>query len=530
MSPNKNKPLSNRRDFLKKSLLVVGPALSFNPLSLLAANTIRTKKSNGYWMLASHRIHPMTKLIPFHSEKYRKSTSAVFTKTPDYPISKLKLSFSNWATLSSGIQEPEIDGVASIKVKGALFINGTLFTTLTFKGSTETNVSPGEDVWCDEVNVPKWISQDVEVRTYCETKSGTPRLASYRNRQGNTRDAVVFDANDETHLALLSGQKNEVPFTKYSTYFYGPSLMVSDGWDGRNVVLCVGDSIGYGDNFGVSWLTNGINDEQGLRLPYANFCVQGTRASGQSSLEAGAYRRKARLLKSINPNSPTVMPFTCVISQMGVNDSWGTDGKKLLGKMQVWWAFIKKQWPDTMLIQTTYTPRCSKDKINFYTSYASQQSVTTTPPETDRWYVADIIKATPSPIDHYIDVREAWTGSKKGYLWRELGYNGKLISDIPVGESLCLVDIAPPIGSAIVFSAGSNAVELPYAVVTRIEGNGPYRVAFSKPVKKSHAIGSSVKITMSADGVHPFGGYANKFASLAVINFKVKHLLEMKKR
>ncbi|MFW5439990.1 MAG: hypothetical protein ACKE5M_04815 [Methylophilaceae bacterium] len=525
MNTDKKKFLANRRDFLKR---ITSLAFSFKPLSIFAANNTNAKNSIQRWMLASHRIHPMTKLIPFRNETYCKSTSAIFTTTPDYSISKLKLSFSNWVTLSTGVQKPEVDGPAPIKVKGAIFVDGTIFAKLTFKGKDKVSINPGGDVWCDEVKVPQWIGRNIEIRTYCETKLGVPRPVSYRNRESSARDAVIYDTNDARHLALLNGQE-EVLIKKYRPYFYGPSLMVSNGWDGRHVILCVGDSIGYGNNFGSSWLTNAIDDKQGLRLPYANFCVQGTRASGQSSLKEGAYRRKTALLSSVNAN-PAFPPFTCVLSQMGVNDAWGNDGKKLLNKMQKWWAFIKEQWPSTILVQTTYTPKCAKDKVNYYTNYPSQQSVTTTPPDADRWYVADIIKTVPSPLDSFIDVREAWTGNKTGHLWRQLNYTGRLTKGLAKADTTCVVDNAPPMGGAIVFSAGTSEkkAELPYAVITKIEGTGPYKVTFSNPVTKRHPIGSSVKVTMSRDGTHPFGRYANQFALQEVLNFKVKKLSKIK--
>jgi len=517
MNANK-KQQSSRRSFFKKSLLIASATLAYNPLSTLASNK---KPSNNRWMLASHRIHPMTKLIPSHCKQACKSTSMVFTKTPDYPISKVKLAFSNWVTLATGVQKPEVDGTAPIKVKGAIFVNDVLFATLTFSGKNEVAIAPGTDVWCDEVNVPQWLSQDVEIRTYCESQLGASRPATYRNRSGQLKDTVIFDSNDARHTALLQGQEKKQPST-YNSYFYGPSLMVSDGWDGRHVVLCVGDSIGFGDNFGTSWLTDAIDDSKGLRLPYANFCVQGTRPSGQSSLKAGAYRRKGALLKSINSNNLT--PFTCILSQMGVNDAWGSDGKKLLWKLEKWWAFLKEQWPGTPLIQTTYTPRAARDKLHYYTSHETQKKVTTTPPNEDRWYVSEVIKTKPSPLDGFIDVREAWTGSKTGYLWRELPYIGQLTSQLLAGSSTCILDKAPPIGAAIVFSVGSKQAELPYAVVTKVEGTGPFKVALSNPVNQDHQTGSNVKTTMTGDGVHPFGAQANRYASIEVLKFKIKNL------
>lgn len=512
--------MNSRRLFFK--FILAWFCLFFSSKNSLSKN--RNSPSESVWMLCSHRIHPPTKIIKVDDPEFCNSTSVVTTITPDYPVRKIRIAFSNWATITTGVDYPEIDGGSRLLIKASVTIDGVFFSYVSFDSKHSAVIDPGMNLWSDEIIVDDWIAKRVEIRTFCQMELNGYRPGSYRkNKKLSFHDGVFYSTNQSEHENILRGARFRSSSVEKYSYYYGPSLMISNGWDGRPVVLCLGDSIAYGDDFACSWLTEGIDSRDNGRFPYANLSVQGIRPSGQSSVRHGEFKRKAELINSAarvtNSNNNV---FTCIVSQLGVNDAGGVNGDSLFKKMKIFWFFLKELWPDCKLIQTTFSPRCSKDLVHFYTTKESQKKITTTPLGSDRWYVSDAIKTMPQPIEAYIDLRSVWTGEDDGIYWREIGYNGILIEDLLPGDSSCQLDKPPIVGASIVFSVGmsNNRAEYIYGEVLSIHGRGPCTVFFSGLIKKYHAKGSLVAQTMTRDGIHPDGSYPSLLASLEVIKAK----------
>lgn len=508
-----------KRSFLKSVFFL---ALSL-PRHGFSINKSRVPPDS--WKVSSHRIHPPTKVIPINDIEFCKSTSVVTTVTPEYPVTSIRIAFSNWATLTTGIQSPEVDGESELTVRATIIKNGKLFAKVTFSGSISVSIPPGESVWSDEITVPSWISQDFEIRTFCQVSLDGVRPGGYRkNNRYEYHDGVHYGTSQIEHERILTGGKFANSTARGYEYYYGPSMVLANNWDGRPVILCIGDSIAYGDDFACSWLTTAINSSIGSRLPYFNISVQGIRPTGLSSLAKGQFKRKFELLKSAQVVTGSKSEvFTCIISELGVNDAWGNNGDLLLQKLRGYWLFLKDCWPDTKLIQTTFTPRAKKDLIYFNSSEERQLSTTTTPADADRWYVSEIIKNKPYPLEGYIDLRKVWTGKVDGCFWREVWKGDFLLEDLLPGSEFCVLGSAPKLGALIVFSAGRSQeeVEFPYAEVIDVSGHGPFIVRFSSGCKKYHPKGRLVVQTMTRDGIHPEGVFPNFLATEEVIKAKI---------
>ncbi|MFD2096747.1 hypothetical protein ACFSJ3_12185 [Corallincola platygyrae] len=452
------------------------------------------------------------------------STSSVFSQSPDYPIKQFRLAFSNWYTQSQGQESPEKAGETELLVEASILVDGEVIGRITFDGKSQVAIRPGQNSWSDPFPVPNWQRKHFEVRTFSKVQEGSAKVTSYRVKSSGDSGGlgVHYSSSIETHQSLLAGAPlNNNGYSSFRHYF-GPSAMVTDGWDGRDVVLIVGDSIGFGDYFGRSFVTQGLS-LMPTRTPFINLSVQGTRPSDQSSKERGAFAFKSGLIDDVTDMNGGTPGFTQILSQHGANDAHAKDGQRLFGKLKVFWKFLNNQWPEIPITQTTLTPKTKKNS-RWYQSRLSQQS-SFSPPGSDRWQLEDRLHPLPKELHSIINLREAWTGSKNGWRWRELSCNAKLQGPVSRGEQALQVSSPLPEGAKLVIAPGTDSAEATYGDVINITSTPTsYLVELSSPLKSDHEKGTDVFCTMSRDGTHPTGSYALSFGAEVINQWRHQYL------
>lgn len=485
----------------------------------------RNRINPARYMLASHSICPNYRANtadPATDATQRYHVSQVTFDRPPWSATNVRFAFQNSYTNTFGNTPAEIDNPQSITIRAAVydFVNAPL-VQMTFGGQAEVIIAAGGLVWCDPIPLAS-LSAGVQltVRTYSALADGGQRPGRRARDNVNTR---VYATSDQSAALNLLTASTFVPSTSPSpnNYAFGPVLQVADNWDGRPVVLIVGDSIAAGNDnsIGMSWVSNAIYSAVGGVMGYANLAIHGTRPSNQTG--DSAYGRKAALIDTLATINSGALPMTAILSEHGVNDSGGTV-LALQTKMQDWFDYIAGKWSAAKFVQTTYTPRNTNDANNLQTNAAAMDSATLTPLGADRWGVADWIKTNPSPLDDHIDVREAWTSSPTGISWRVIPWSTTLTADANIGATSITVSSAPPEGIVPVLTPGASAtVESTGIPIGTVSGSGPYTVSLNKALTKNHTSGAVVKATMSVDALHPEEGYASQYAQAVVESAKV---------
>jgi hypothetical protein len=502
--------------------------INSNLLNGILASSVKDPVSSSRYMLASHTIVPNYRLNtgdPATLATQRYHVSAItFDRAPWTP-NNYKFCWQNAYTLSTGVSPAENDPPTSITIRAAIFNGNTKVVDVTFGGQNEVVIAKGDLVWCDPVthaSLP--TTGQLYMRTYSFLPDGGQRPGR-RPRGADTRTNIYAGSDQSAALALLvSGAiTNNSSFP--NNYAFGPVLQVADNWDGRPVVLVVGDSIAAGQDNGEgrSWLTDGIYSSVGTTFGYANLAIHGTRPSSQTG--DSVYGKKAALIDTIAAANGGKLPMTCILSQMGVNDAGGKNVAALQSKMQAWWEYIHSKWSKAKLIQTTFTPRVTSDAATLQTDVSVMLSKTLSPADADRWGVSDYIKNTPMPLVGSVDMRSVWTGSPTGTVWSVPAWQGQLTSAAAIGATSIVVDVAPPVGIVPVLSPGSSTtVECTTIPITSVTGTGPYTVALGRALTKAHPVGAVVRATPSADGLHPEEGYFSDQAKAVIEQAKVSGL------
>lgn len=472
------------------------------------------------YMLASHSIAPNYRANtadPATTADQRYHVAAITFDRSPWAANNYRFAWQNAYTNTFGNTPAEIDPPTSITLRAAIFVDNTKVMDVLFGGLAEITLDAGELVWCDPVASSLLPSSgQLWMRTYSSLPNGGQRPGRRPRTNTDNRTLVFKTDTQATALALLSAGTVTANSSSPNNYAFGPVCQVADNWDGRSCVLVVGDSIAAGNDNGEgrSWITDALYAEASGRMGYYNMAIHGTRASNQTG--DAAYGRKAAIIESIKAINAGALPMTHILSEMGVNDAGGTNVQSLQDKVSAWLNYLSGKWP-VPLVQTTYTPRNTNDTANIQTDEAGMIAATQSPANADRWGVADWIKTNPAPLSGHIDVREAWTGSPTGTIWRLPLWDATLTANASIGATSIQVDVAPPAGICPVLSPGSSAtVECTGIPITGVTGTGPYTVSLGKALTKAHTAGAAVRGTMSADGLHPEEGYASAFAQAVV--------------
>lgn len=476
----------------------------------------------GRYMIASHTVAPNYRIntstpevLP--SQKYHLS-GITFDRAP-WSANSYRFCWQNSYTTTFGSTPAELLPGNSITIRAAVYdSNNNLLHAVTFGGESEVTLGDGELVWCDPIPASAVEAGDLVMRTYSAIPDAGVRVG--RRPRDNTATRIHGTSDQAAALAMLTTPSGAfIPntgTTSPNNYAFGPVCQVADHWDGRSCVLVVGDSIAAANDNGEgrSWITNALYSESSGRMGYYNMAIHGTRASNQTG--DAAYGYKAAIIESIKTINGGALPMTHIVSEMGVNDAGGTDVAALQAKVHAWLEYLNGKWP-VPLVQTTYTPRNVNDAANIQTAEAGMIASTQSPANADRWGVADWIKTNPAPLAGHIDVREAWTGSPGGTIWRLIAWQATLTAPAAIGASSIQVDTAPPAGIVPVLTPGSSStVECTGIPITGVTGSGPYTVTLGKSLTKAHSAGAVVKSTMSADGLHPEEGHASSLAQAIV--------------
>lgn len=494
--------------------------------------TVPDQIVNSRYMLASHGVVPNYRLNTATPETIAAQTHHVSSITFDRPAwtpNNLKFAWQNAYTNNTGGTPAELLPPTAITMRAAIFNGDTFVANVLFNGQQEITLAAGDIAWCDAIpfnTLP--ASGQLYMRTYSALPSGGQRPGRRQNTDnatGNGQTFVYATATQATALALLASGTVANNSGYPNSYAFGPVCQVADNWDGRPVVLIVGDSIAAGNDnsIGASWLSNAVRSAVGGVMSYYNMAIHGTKPSNQTG--DSAYGKKAAIIDTLITMNGGEYPMTAILSEMGVNDASGTNVASLQTKVQDWLNYLKTKWPTAKLIQTTYTPRVTSDAATLQTDAAVMTANVFTPANADRWGVADWIKTKPAPLDGFIDVRAAWTGSNTGIIWAIPPWSTTLAQPAAIGATSIVVNDAPPAGVVPVLSPGSSStVESTTIPIGAVTGTGPYTVALGKALTKAHAAGAAVKASPAIDGLHPEEGYTSVQAQAVVEQAKVAGL------
>ena len=485
------------------------------------------------WMLASHSVVPNYRANtadPATTPAQAYHVSSISFDRPAWTPNNLMFAWQNAYTNNQGNTPAEIVPPTAITMRAAIFNGDTFVANITFGGQQEITLAAGDIAWCDPIpfsSLP--ASGQLYMRTYSALPNGGQRPGRRQNTDNATGNGFTYvfnTATQATALALLTSGSVTNNSGYPNNYAFGPVCQVADKWDGRPVVLVVGDSIAGGNDnaIGASWITNALRSSVGGVMSYYNLAIHGTKPSNQTG--DSVYGKKAAIIDTLIAKNGGALPMTSIISEMGVNDASGTNVASLQTKVQAWLDYIKSKWPGAKLIQTTYTPRVTSDAATLQTDSTVMTTNTVTPSNADRWGVADWIKTKPTPLDDYIDVREAWTGSPTGTIWYLPPYSSTLAQAAAIGATSIVVNDLPPAGIVPVLSPGnSSTVESTTIPIGAVTGTGPYTVQLNKALTKSHLVGAAVKASPAIDGLHPEEGYMSQRAQTVVEQAKSAGLI-----
>jgi len=466
----------------------------------------------------NHRLNT-TEVTAGSIQQYH--VSQITIEKPRWSANNVRFALQNGWTDSTGAAVPEGTPPTSIITQAALFDGNVKLADLKFSTATEVTLTPKQVIWSDPIDASLLISAtNPTMRCFSELPLTGKRPGRRTNDNVVTRVYATATKSVAT-AAMVDGSAMPNGNSGYpNSYAFNVVAMACDNRSGIKTTLITGDSIAAGNDntFGNSWITDAFNHATGGYISYCNFAIHGTKPSNQSTaLEYGTRLDIISQLKTINGG---VLPFDSIISQMGVNDASGTNGPSLQAKMQTWLDFVNGEWSGVPLVQTTYTPRTTNNSTYVQTDESIMLASTLTPSDADRWFVADWIKTTPSPLSGFIDVREAWTGAVDGTIWRVIPYSSTLNTSAAIGQNYVDVLSPPLVGYVPVFDAGNaSLVETTQIPITEVidQGGGVWRVSLGKNLTKAHAAGSTIKATMSVDALHPEEGYASDYARDVVI-------------
>lgn len=484
------------------------------------------------YMFAATRLVPPTRIgTPSSTQLSR--LSRVYFYTPDHDLTEIRLVYQNTSLDPQGTSTPEVDPGNAITIDGSSIEIAGSFYRVTFNGGNNTaTIADGGVLVSDALTIAIPALTQCWVRTVDTVASvGMNRPGGIDrtngtvnpNTEGLEQDALASNLTSK----IMSGTVGVVNTAGTNTaYCYAPTCIIGKGaWDGRPVVLIHGDSMMspandssvWADQYGCfGWGPRGLFDNTGgaKRLPHSNMALFGSRPSNRSARTAGGYLRTAEMFDAIKAVNGGRLPFTCILSEHINNDaSAGITGTALMTIMQNWWAFLKSEYPSARIVQTAAMPATSDTSgQNRWTTIAGQSFRTTDaswPPVNaasipgSRWWVStQYIGTLQTNVDAVIDQTAFLSGTDFGK-WLVPSFTATLTSAFTGGGTVFQMDTAPQVGEALVFEPDTANFSGPGAnFVKSVTGAGPYTVTMINAVALSHASGTAVKSSSTADGVH----------------------------
>lgn len=306
---------------------------------------------------------------------------------------------------------------------------------------------------------------------------------------------------------------------------YGPDIMLAKGgWDGRPVVLGVGDSVGYGrqevsasaDARGnLGWLSKWLDAEGGPgRIPH--LFIGCPSAQSARELAASALMRWD-ILDEIRDFNAGRYPFTVVVNQMGTNDAntaTATWKLRLTGLI----ARIKARLgSDMRVIQCTVPPQNGTTA-----AYSTAAAITVSAPvwTTGRASINDDIRANAGfGHDGCLDVDRAWTdypdNPDKFRAATDLGQIGTLLSVTPgdgtTTHPTATADFHPKVGDTLLVEYQPGLYANRVVIDASDNGDGTSFITFANTYNTAFQPNARTYWAISPEGVHPQPGYIDRW-------------------
>lgn len=496
---------------------------------------------------------PLSVATPSAGQEARVSKTCFFT--PDYPITKVSPVFSNFKLTADGRVYPEGDLDGSnvsqpagdignpITVQRLALQIGSTYYQVPFDGTNAggtipdggTAVVPAYNLQTQVAGRTKacWIVGDV-----VSAGQNQPGGLDRQNNNGEqvARAASLNSGWFDGSVAIPNGSNIGAPGVNTGRT-YGPITTLTDGWDGRPVVYEDGDSMAAAANdignftpdSGVQgFLARGLdsNANGAQRYPHFNGAVGGTRPTGMTTRDVGKYYRRGQAfdaMRAVNASlgilgsdGKGATPFTNIASEHINNDaSGGNSAAGLQTIMDNYWAFLKAQYPDAGILQTSamtanYSDTAANTNTGQWTTLESQapRTADTIPGTGARWIVNDAyLNNKPAVLAATIDV-SSYLMDVSARKWKVRAYTGALAADYTSGLTVSLTT-APTVGEAIVVGAGTASAARPN-MVTAVSGSGPYTVTLfnqllvpnTSSTVQPQTAGAPVKASGAVDGLH----------------------------
>ena len=444
-------------------------------------------------MGASTRVHMMIGQSAAVVAGKEYMTSRIAGGMPEYAAYDFYAFYPHFRCNVLDPANPEVDIPNDGSVWGSFALAG-VFHQVSFDGQAEgvqTAGQPGRWGKIASTFTPGGSAM-VQFRTIQHTAIGGVRPIGY-SRISTLGEAAEWSATLD--LTKLSG--GSVSNTASGQY-YGPSVIVARGNDGRLVPLIFDNSIGFGEdetasladaraNFGF-WQRGLDENSVGPRLPYMNFAVPGAQLQAQSSLAAGKFKHRDYILRSVS----TGLPFDLALA--GDENEASTD------------SVVWRQHIDNALdwINATYGVPCATRTMLPKVSYVNNKPGTTLadqiPALDARLDTNSGLVANVAPAIICFQIGEAYHDAGTPSKWKVRPFTTTLAAAYSGTGTLSLSD-APVLGENLVFNDGSAGVVI--STVIARSGYGPYTVTCNNPVP-ALANGAMVNATQTdGDGRHP---------------------------
>ncbi|QNH71375.1 lysophospholipase L1-like esterase [Rhizobium phage AF3] len=478
--------------------------------------------------------------------------------TPDYDVEDPLIHFSGWSMTEGGNapQETQLPGndtvIDAIELYDSL---GVKYVLTNASNPGLTIPSAGAGGWFRSLTPLKLKKNtNFTVITKWHINTGQNYVGAYRIQK--QRGEKFWGAADANALQTLIDADAPVT-TEFDAFYavspgaqnasqmqcYGPDMMVAKGdWDGRDVVLVLNDSLGYGrqevsstadarGNMGP--VARALDDKATGRVAHHIFGCPG--AKNQNECATSALKRWDLLDEVKNTfNGGTKYPFTIVGNQMGTNDA-GADTATWLGRITALMTRVRTRIGASIPFwQFTIPPRNSTTA-----SYSTSAAISVLTPATWSTLRNDlndrIRNKTGFAHDGFLELDRAWTNypteqDKFASIIQLYGATPQYLTNYIVGGGTSsgifakgTLDFVPVIGETYIFEYQPNTYG--GRVVSSIDSynaDGTPNVTFNSESTTVFQNGAKVYPGISPDGIHCYGAYYKNWVAPRFLPEKLK--------
>lgn len=488
-------------------------------------------------MFASTRLSIPSFASPVVSAGFEVQYSRLIGGTPDYAIQEGWVYFPWWRRQQNALVPTEINPGNGGTVRASLIVGSTVYP-IDFGAGAAAGVTfaDGGGQWVHwQTSSPVPANSALTWITESQVPLGGIRIGLGRPYT-NLTEGIVHSATPDT--GYLDGSKT--PTGAGGSGFlhaYGPSMVVAKGWDGRAVVLIIGNSIAFGsDDSAVNnrsfdprgamgYLQRGLDSLIGGRLPFGIVAVPGMTSLLQDT--AAEIPKTLAMLEDpiFGVGANYRPPFSAKACELGVNNFDTSTGASrypspVKTNLETHIAFWNNRYPDQPFIQTTLTPRANSTALYNWTDPLQQTPVGTdgTAPN-GRWaFNDDLLAGNIAGVTDFIDVEPYFSDPTNRDRWATGLVATTLSANVSAGANTVSLPVSLELGENACFDPGVVGAE--NRSVLAVSGSGPYTHTLSSALTNAHSIGSAVLTRRTTDGVHP-NTTASILASQAVIDAKL---------